>query len=84
MQGWTRARDKGKITSNAKSANLSNLEDAEFQFFHDCPMRNESNAESSVDGGLDGFGGIEIHHAAEGFELKPGFFESGMHDPAGT
>ena len=70
--GWTlqlRTREghERKMAGDLKAPDLHNFQDSEFQLFCNRPARDEANAQSGFDGGLDRFGGIEIHHALERF-----------------
>ena len=65
-----------------KAGNLRNLEGAQFQLLGDGPTRDEADAEANFHSGLDGFGGIEIHHVLEGLEFEVRFLECHLNHAA--
>jgi len=68
------------MARDSETWNFHNLKRAQFQFLGDGPARNEADAESGLDRGLDGFGGIEVHHVQERFELEASLLEGDLDD----
>jgi hypothetical protein len=67
---WFRTgrQSQGKIACGFNSVTLNNLERTQLELLGDRPERDKSNAQSGFDRGLDGFRGIEVHHALKGFQ----------------
>jgi len=67
-----------------KAGHVHDFQRAQFQFFGDGPARDEADAETDFDGGLDGLGGVEVHHMFERLELETRVLESELDDAART
>src|SRR5579863_2786120 len=78
----TGAGHEGKVTRHLEATHGERRQSAELELLGDCPARDESDAKSGFDRGLDGFGGVEIHDRLEVFKFEPGFLESSFDDAA--
>src|ERR1039457_3094504 len=72
----TRKQPKGAV--KFEGGNFRSLERAQFHSIGDGPAGDESDSEADFDGGLDGFGGIEIHDVLERLELEASVLQSDL------
>ena len=78
------AGHEGKMAGDLKAADFGNLERPKFQFLCNGPTRHKADPEPGFHGGLDGFGGIQIHHPPEGFEFVACLLQRCFDDVAGA
>lgn len=78
------AEDEREIARGFYTGGFGDAEGAEFELLRDSPAGDEADAEPGLDGGFDGFGGIELEDASEALEMDACFFKREFDDAPGT